>query len=236
MCQKEKGTSSNAGLYQPLPIPNRPWECIKMDFIVGLPRTPTGLDSVFMVVDRFNKMGHFIPCKTTHDASHISHHFFKEIVRIHGLPMSIVIDRDVKFMDHFWKTLWKRLGTNLSHSSSYHPQTDGQTKVVNRVLGNLLRCLIKDYGQGWEQVIPQVEFSYNDYTKRTTGRSPFEVVYGLHPRGILEIKDLKVYEGISGHADEFSQSMREVHEKVKKTLIEANQKLKARRDEGRRDL
>lgn len=99
-----------------------------------------------------------------------------------------------------------------------------------------MRCLTKEYGQGWKQVIPQAKFAYNDSTNRTTGKSPFEIVYGLPPRGVLELIDLKGYEGIIGHADDFSQSMREVHEQVKKTLIEANQKLKAKRDEGRREL
>lgn len=96
-----------------------------MDFIVGLPRTKIGLDNMFMVVDRFRKMRHFIPCKTTYDARIIANLFFKEVVRIHGLPMSIVANRDVKFMGNFWKTLWKRLGTNLDHDSTYHPQIDG---------------------------------------------------------------------------------------------------------------
>lgn len=145
ICQKAKGTSSNVGLYQPLPIPDIPWECLSMDFIVGLPRTITSFDSVFVVVDRFSKMSHFIPCKTTHDASYITHLFFK-VVRIHRLPVSIVSDRDVKFMGHFLKTLWRRLGSNLSHRSTYHPQTDGQTKVINKVLGSLRKCLTKEYG------------------------------------------------------------------------------------------
>lgn len=119
--QKAKGTSSNARIYQPLPIPNRPWECISMDFIVGLLRTRIGMDSVFVVVDRFNNMSHFIPCKKTHDASNVANLFFREVVRIHGLPRSIVVDRDVKFMGHFLKTLWRRLGKNQAHSSTYHP-------------------------------------------------------------------------------------------------------------------
>ena len=96
-----------------------------MDFVVGLPKTKLGMDSIYVVVDRFSKMSNFIPYKTTHDASYVAHLFFKEIVRIHGLPLSIVSDREKKLMAHFWKTLWKRLGTNISFSSTYHPQTDG---------------------------------------------------------------------------------------------------------------
>ena len=92
-----------------------------------------------MVVDRSSKMSHFIPCKTTHDASYIAHLFYKDIVRIHGLPLRIVFDRDLMFMSHFWKTLSRRLGTNLSFGLAYHPQIDCQTKVINRVLGNLMR-------------------------------------------------------------------------------------------------
>lgn len=125
VCQRAKGTSSNAGLYQSLSIANRPWECVSMDFVVGLPKTKSGFDCIYVVVDRFSKMAHFIPCKVTHDAIHIAQLFFKEVIRIHSLPISIVSDRDTKFIGHFWKTLWQRLGTNLSFSSTYHPQIDG---------------------------------------------------------------------------------------------------------------
>lgn len=91
-------------------------------------------------------MAHFVPCKTTHDACDIANLFFIEVVRIHGLPLNIVSDRDTKFMSHFWKTLWHKFDTNLSFGSSYHPQIDGQTKVVNISLENFLRCLTKEYG------------------------------------------------------------------------------------------
>jgi len=142
-CRQATSRVMPYGLYTPLPIPKEPWIDISMDFILGLPRSRKGRDSIFFVVDRFSKMAHFIDCHKTDDAINITDLFFREVIRLHGLPRSIVSDRDVQFLSYFWKVLWGKSGTKFLYSTTCHPQTDGQTEVVNRTLIQLLRVIIQ---------------------------------------------------------------------------------------------
>jgi hypothetical protein len=236
ICQYSKGRKQNAGFYQPLPIPEKPCDEISMDFVLGLPRKQRGHDSIFVVVERFSKMAHFIPCQKTSDATHIANLFFKEIVQLHGLPKSIVSDRDTKFIGNFRRTLWKKLGTNLMFSSAYHPQMDGQTEVVNRSLGDLLRSLVTEHHSSWDSILPQEEFAYNDSVNQSTWKSPFQIVYGMQPRGVFELRDSEKTNTSSVSAGEFAEAMKELHSRVKERLLKSSQEYKRRADQHRRQL
>jgi hypothetical protein len=189
-----------------------------MDFVLGLLRTQRGVDSIFVVVDRFSKMAHFIPCQKTSDETHIANLFFKEVIRLHGLPRSILLDRDMKFIGNFWRTLWKKLGTNLLFSSTYHPQMDGQMEVVNRSLGDLLRSLVAEHHSQWDSILPQAEFAYNNSVNRSIDQSPFQIVYGMQLRGVFELRDSEQIATSSASAEEFTEEMKELHSQVKERL------------------
>ena len=177
-------------LYTPLPTPLCPWLDISMDFMLGLPRTRRGRDSIFFVVDRFSKMAHFISCSKCDDSPSVASLFVDNVVRLHGVPRTIVSDRDSKFLSHFWKSMWGRLGTKLLFSTSCHPQTDGQTEVVNRTLGVMLRSMVKGKMTSWEEHLPLIEFAYNRVIHSSTGMTPFECVYGLNPLTPLDLTPL----------------------------------------------
>ncbi|KAK1602202.1 hypothetical protein QYE76_018186 [Lolium multiflorum] len=192
-CLQAKSTSNPHGLYIPLPIPYAPWSDISMDFVLGLPRTKHGHDSIFVVVDR-------------------------EVVRLHGIPASIVSDRDVKFMSYLWKSLMAKFGVKLLFSSSSHPQTDGQTEVVNRSLSTLLRTLVKKNLKSWEDCLPHAEFAYNRAKHSTTLRSPFMIVYGFEPPTALDILPLPLHQRINMDFDERTTAMKKLHEETRATI------------------
>ena len=113
-------------------------------------------------------MAHFIPCHKSDDAANVADLFFREIIRLHGVPNTIVSDRDAKFLSHFWRCLWAKLGTKLLFSTTCHPQTDGQTEVVNRSLSTMLRAVLKNNLKLWEECLPHIEFAYNCLPHSTT--------------------------------------------------------------------
>jgi hypothetical protein len=144
-CQKVKTEHMHpTRLLQPLPIPEWKWEVVIMDFIMGFPRTEKIHDSIMVEVDKLTKYAHFIPLKTTHKAANVADIFMKEVVGLHGIPKMIVSDRDSKFTSNFWKGLFKGFRMNLNFSTSYHPETDGQTERVNRVIEDMLRMYVMD--------------------------------------------------------------------------------------------
>ncbi|KAL4346328.1 hypothetical protein GQ457_17G011190 [Hibiscus cannabinus] len=151
-----------SGLLQPLRIPEWKWERITMDFVMRLPMTPTKKDSVWVIVDRFTKCAHFLPVHTTYTYDKLAELYIREIVRLHGGPKSIVSDRDPKFTSRFWESLHTALGSQLNFSTSYHPQTDGQSERVIQVLEDMLRCCIIDFQGTWEKQLSLVEFAYNN--------------------------------------------------------------------------
>ncbi|KAL5738445.1 hypothetical protein ACOSP7_031206 [Xanthoceras sorbifolium] len=235
-CRQAKSRVQPHGLYTPLPIPSEPWIDISMDFVLGLPRSKRGRDSVFVVVDRFSKMAHFIPCHKTDDASHVADLFFKEIVRLHGVPRTIVSDRDAKFLSYFWKTLWAKLGTKLLFSTTCHPQTDGQTEVVNRTLSTLLRAIIKKNIKTWEECLPHVEFAYNRSVHSATKFSPFEIVYGFNPLTPLDLSPLPMSEHVNLDGKRKAELVKQIHEKAKVNIERRTEQYEKQANKGRRQM
>jgi hypothetical protein len=140
-----------------------------------------------VAVDHFSKMAHFIPCHKSDNASHVADLCFAEIVHLHGVSNTIVLDRDAKFLSHFWRTLWFKLGTKLLFSTTCHLQIDGQTEVVNHTLSTMLQAILKSNLKLWEECLPHIEFAYNRSVHSKTKVSPFQVVYGFNPRAPIDL-------------------------------------------------
>lgn len=182
-CQRNKSkTVKPGGLLQPMPIPSSKWESVGMDFITGLPCSKAGYDSVMVIIDRLSKLVHLVPTTTNVTAAEVAKLFVQNVIRLHGLPKSIVSDRDHNFTSIFWKTVCEMWQVQQKMSTAFHPQTDGQTERVNRVLEEYLRSYVSPLHDDWDDYLPMAEFAINDSFQTSIGMSPFYMTYGCHPR------------------------------------------------------
>jgi transposase InsO family protein len=179
VCQRVKAEHQRpTGLLYPLKIPEWKWEEIGMDFITRLPRTQKGYDVIWVIVDRRTKVAHFIPVKTTYKGSQLAELYMARIVSLHGVPKKIVSDRGSQFTPRFWKSFHENMDTKLNFSSTYHPQTDGQTERTNQVLEDMLRACALQHGSSWDKSLPYAEFSYNNNYQASLKMLSFEALYG----------------------------------------------------------
>ncbi|MCO5564276.1 hypothetical protein L7F22_017935 [Adiantum nelumboides] len=192
-----------------------------MDFIFYLPRTQSGHDGIWTVIDRFSKQAHFISMKKTVKPDHLARLFVAQIFRFHGMPETIVFDRDPRFTSLFWKAIWENIGTQLQFSSSFHPQTDGQSEIANSVVLDLLKSYISDQKIQWEKYLPLVEFAYNNTIPSSTRKAPFEIVEGAAKvPPFLSTKD-KIFE-----ADEYTRDLDTAFAKITEKINDVSFRLK----------
>ena len=183
ICQRTKNTTQKPlGLLQPLTPPLEKWSSITMDFVTPLPKTARGNAGLFVVVDRLSKLIRLAATPEHVDAPQVAQLFHSNVYRHHGLPHEIISDRDPIFMSKFWTSLFKMLHVKLRPSSAYHPETDGQTEVVNRKVEEMLRCFVNHHQSNWDLFLVDLEFAYNSAPHSTTTLSPFYLTYGSEPR------------------------------------------------------
>ncbi|KAL0551605.1 hypothetical protein IC582_010694 [Cucumis melo] len=234
VCQQVKAPRQKpAGLLQPLSIPEWKWENVSMDFITGLPRTLRGFTVIWVVVDRLTKSAHFVPGKSTYTASKWAQLYMSEIVRLHGVPVSIVSDRDARFTSKFWKGLQTAMGTRLDFSTAFHPQTDGQTERLNQVLEDMLRACALEFPGSWDSHLHLMEFAYNNSYQATIGMAPFEALYGKCCRSPVcwdEVGEQRLM------GPELVQSTNEAIQKIRSRMYTAQSRQKSYADVRRKDL
>jgi hypothetical protein len=181
-CQRVKASNQlPAGLLHPLQIPTRKWQSISMDFITGLPKSKHGHNAIWVVVDRLSKCAHFAPTTTNADAYEVAVLMRDKVWKYHGFPEAIVSDRDPRFVNNFMNTLLSLTGCKPARTTAYHPQSDGQTKRVNRILEDFLKHYVKDNLKEWEDYLSVAEFAYNNSWQASLNSTPFRLTYGQDP-------------------------------------------------------
>lgn len=235
-CQENKPSNQlPMGLLQPLPIPDRRWQQITMDFIVQLPVTRNGNDAIIVIVDKLSKLATYIATTSNVTAQQVAQLVFQHIVRHHGVPESIVSDRDSKFTSMFWKALWEMLGTKLAMGTAYHPQTDGQTERQNRTLEDMLRTFTNYNQDDWDEYLIACEIANNDSVQTSAGETPFYMNSGQHPRlsPLLSVNNNR-----SKHeaVNEMLSRMHLALDNAKTSLTQAQQRQQRYANESRREV
>ncbi|KAL5775964.1 hypothetical protein ACOSP7_013524 [Xanthoceras sorbifolium] len=232
VCQQDKNEQqSPGGLLEPLPIPERPWESVTMDFISALPKSD-GCGSIMVVVDRFSKYATFIAAPTDCTAEQAARLFLRDVVKYWGVPRTIISDRDPRFTGKFWTELFNLLGSKLHFSTSFHPQTDGQTERVNALLELYLRHFVSANQRDWAKLLDVAQFSYNLQRSETTHHSPFELATGQQP---LTPQTVMVgYTGRSPGSYKLAKDWQEQADIARSYLDKAARKMKKWADKKRR--
>ncbi|CAM8971233.1 unnamed protein product [Rhodiola kirilowii] len=233
VCQQVKSvTTASQGLLQPLPLPTGVWRDIAMDFVTHLP-SAKGLSVVMVVVDRLTKYGHFSPLPSGFIADSVAKIFVRDICRLHGMPSSIVSDRDPVFISIFWHELFKLQGTRLKHSNAYHPQSDGQTEVLNRILEDYLRCFVNTNQKNWPDLLPWAELHYNTAKQSSTGFTLFEAVYGQAP---VPLKEYTLGMSAVASVDLLLTKRSQLLSQLKDNLMRARNRMVQQANKHRRDI
>lgn len=224
-----------AGLLQPIPIPAKPYEEISMDLITHLPKTRRNNDAIVVFVCRLTKKITAVATQTTITAPELAHVYFDHVFKHHGLSKRIISDRDPRFTSSFWRQLFKLLDTKLAMSSSYHPQTDGQTERANRTLEDMLRAYVNDRHNDWDLYLSPLEFAYNNSINPSTGETPFMLNYGYHPITPTTM-DLQSTDVHNATASDFAKHMEQLITQAKLRLEQAQARQKQYANEHRKDL
>jgi hypothetical protein len=234
-CQRNKAsTVKPLGQMQPLTTPTNRWESISMDFVTALP--PSGkeeYDAILTVVDRLTKRVHLIPTHKTATAKDTATLILAHVVKLHGIPRSIVSDRDPRFTSHFWKALCDMLDTKLLMSTANHPETDGQTERANRTMAECLRSYVDSSEDEWHTRLPMVEFAINSAQNASIKTSPFEADLGYIPTTPLSLINGNTNSGVPS-ADQFITNQSTIIQQVKDRLVHAQSNQKRHHDKRRR--
>jgi len=156
-----------------------------MDFVMKLPRTKNGHNAIWVIVDRLTKSAHFLAIREDYSMEQLAQLYVNEIITKHGVPLSIISDRDSRFTSDLWKQLQRALGSQLNLSTAYHPQTDGQSERTIQTLEDMLRSCVLEFKGSWDNHLPLIEFSYNNSYHTSIQCAPFEALYGRKCRSPL---------------------------------------------------